>query len=257
MEEKFSFSVPLTKAIQDDNGDWIFEAMASMPGRDLEGEETLPNGLEIDYLLGRGLPAGSGGTINYDHDASTIVGVPLDGKITPQGLWLKWKGLKTKFMEKVVDQMMALRAAGSLRRYGMSVEGVVRQYDPATKRILKAFIRNVALTPTPVHPGTWVDFAKSLTANSNVQYRPLDLQSRALRNWVDTASDILSGRILLKSNPYFNPDGTFHVDQDLVYFRDVCGLDPPVAMELARYALSREPSLIKALKTLQGGGAAV
>ncbi len=249
--------MPLVKAQQDEKGDWIFEAMAALPGRDLEEEQILPQGLEIDYLLGKGLPSGAGGCVNYDHDSSTIVGVPLDGKINPQGLWLKWKGLKTKFMEKIVEQMKALQEAGSLRRYGMSVEGVVKQFDPVTKTVKRAFIRNVALTPTPVHPGTWVDFAKSLNKDSMVEYRPFDAQSQALRGWVDTVSDITKGLVAIRANPYFYADGTFKVDRDLAYFQDVHGLSPLAAMELARYALSREPSLIKALRALQGGGVAL
>ncbi len=217
-----------------------------MPGEDLEGEETLPNGLEIDYLLGKGLPPGSGGNINYDHDASTIVGIPLDGKITPQGFWLKWKGLKTKFMEKIVDQMKAMEEAGGLRHYGMSVEGVVRQYDPGTKTIKRAFIRNVALTPTPVHPGTWVDFAKSLTGSSNLQYRNVSTQEDALRSWLGTVRDIIQYEIPLKQNPYFRPDGT--LKKGLSYFQEVYDLSETPALQLAYYALTREKQIITKLR---------
>lgn len=248
IERSFRFSVPLTKATQTDNGDWLFEGMASMPGRDIEGEEILPEGLDIDFLLGKGLPEGAGGYINYDHDPSTIVGVPLEGRITPQGLWLKWKGLKTKFMDKIVDQMRALKETG-LRRYGMSVEGVVKQYDPSQRRILRAFIRNVALTPTPVHPGTWVDFAKSLTKDTVLEYSPHYGQPEALRKWVQTVGGIVRGELILKSNPYFSADGTFTRDGDVLFFRDVCGLDGFSALEVARYALSRQNDLVKALKT--------
>lgn len=220
-----------------------------MPGRDLEGEEVLPNGLEIDYFLGKGVPKGAGGYINYDHDPTTIVGVPLEGKITPQGFWLKWKALKTKFMEKIVEQMKALKEAGGLRRYGMSVEGIVKQYDPETKTVKRAFIRNVALTPTPVHPGTWVDFAKSLTASSVIEYHPYYGQTEALRGWVNTVADIATGKVLIKSNPYFKPDGTFKRDMDIAYFKDVYDLPDVAALELARYALSRQNEIIKTLRT--------
>lgn len=249
-ESLFRFEAEIIKAEQTDDGEWVFEGLASLPGQDLEGEETAPNGLEIDYLLGRGLPPGSGGFVNYDHDSSKIVGVPLEGRITPQGFWLKWKALKTKFMtETVIPQMKALKEAGWPRRYGMSIEGVVKQRDPLNPhRILRAFIRNVALTPTPVHPGTFVDFAKSLTATSVVEFRPLDRRRVGIMNWAKTAVGIHTGEIKARdNNPYFRTDGRFRRDGDVAYFRDVHGMSEADAMFCARYALSREPVVMKAL----------
>lgn len=238
--------MPLIKATKTDTGDYIFEGMASLPGRDLEDEETIPNGLDIDYLLGKGLPSGSGGFINYDHSQDTIVGVPLDGKISSQGFWLKWKALKTPFMMKIIEQMKALKEAGNPRRYGMSVEGVVKQYDPETKTIKRAFIRNVALTPTPVHPGTWVDFAKSLTGKSNVQYNPNYGQAEALKGWLNTLGNIINGDIEIKKNPYFRDDGT--LKKGLSYFQEVYDLPEVAALELAYYALTREKQIITKLR---------
>lgn len=249
VEKSFHFGAEIVKSEQDANGDWIFEGIASLSGRDLQGEEVLPNGLEIDYLLGKGLPPGSGGFVNYDHQPETIVGVPLEGKITPQGFWLKWKALKTPLMQKIIEQMKALKEAGWPRRYGMSIEGVVKQYDPQDPtRILKAFIRNVALTPTPVHPGTFVDFAKSLAAGASVEYRPMDTRRIAISRWAADITDIHSGNLIVKSNnPYFDPVGTFKHDMDVAYFMDVHGLPENQATWCARYALSREPLVMKSL----------
>ena len=247
-DEVFRYSADIIKAEKNDKGDWIFEAVASLPTPDLEGETMNQTGLETDYFFGKGLPEGSGGLINYDHDPSTIVGVPLEGQISPSGFRLRWRGLKTKFMEKIVDQMRAMKEAGWPRRYGMSVEGVVRQRDPEDpSKILRAFIRNVALTPTPVHPGTWVDFAKSLTATSVVEYHPDYGVAEALRGWAQTVAWIARGETTLGRNPYFRADGRFRRDRDLDYFREVHNLPEGQAMRLARFALSRQDTVLKAL----------
>lgn len=251
VEHAFRFGAEIIKAETPDDGDWIFEGIASLPGRDLQGEEVLLEGLEIDYLLGRGLPPGAGGYINYNHDPTTIVGIPLEGKITPRGFWIKWKALKTPLMRKIVEQMKALKEAGWPRRYGMSIEGIVKERDPNDPtRIKRAFIRNVALTPTPVHPGTFVDFAKSLAAGAVVEFRPDDLRKSAIAAWSSDVIDIRTGRAVIRDNPYFTRDGRFKRDMDVAYFSDVFGLPDYDATWCARYALSREAALVKAIDAM-------
>ena len=248
MDTAFSFGAEIVKAEQTQEGDWIFEGIASLPGQDLQGEDVMPQGLEIDYLLGKGLPPGAGGYVNYDHDATQIVGVPMDGKINSNGFWLKWKALKTPFMAKVVEQMKAMKEAGWPRRYGMSIEGVVKERDANDpSKIKRAFIRNVALTPTPVHPGTFVDFAKSLSAGASVEYAPIDQRRSAIAGWVETVADARLRKAIGGRNPYFRPDGAFRRDADLSYFRDVHGLPEQQVLWCARYALTRQNALHKAL----------
>lgn len=248
-ESVFRFGAQIIKAQQDHEGDWVFEGIASLPGKDLQGEEVLPEGLDIDYLLGKGLPPGAGGFVNYDHSPETIVGVPLDGKISHKGFWLKWKALKTPLMRKVVEQMRAMKEAGWPRRYGMSIEGVVKERDPADPtRIKRAFIRNVALTPTPVHPGTFVDFAKSLSAGAVVEFRPPISYGAPIAGWARTVRDIRKGLLAVGDhNPYFFSDGRFRQDGDVAYFADTHHLPQEQALWCARYALSRERWLHKAL----------
>ncbi len=216
-----------------------------------------PLGLETDYLFGKGLPSGAGGFVNYDHEPSTIVGIPLDGKLNRQGLFMRWKGLKTAFMDKIVEQMHAMEKAGGLRRYGMSIEGVVRERDPDdARKIKRAYIRNVALTPTPVHPGTWVEFAKSLAAGAALEYHPDYGMAEAIRQWAGTVADIRKGLVTVRASPYFRPDGAFRTDADTRYFRDVGALTDAQALWCARFALSRQAPLAKAL-TATGAGAAL
>ena len=254
-DEVFRYSATITKAEQNSDGDWIFDSVASLPGKDLQGEEMDPMGLETDYFFGKGLPKGAGGYIGYDHTPGVIVGVPLDGKISPSGFRLRWKGIKTPFMQKIVDQMKALSEIGWPRRYGMSVEGVVRERDPEDpSKIRRAFIRNVDLTPTPVHPGAWTDFAKSLSASSVVEYHPDYGVAEALRGWAETVAGIARGDTALGRNPYFRADGRFRRDRDLDYFRDVHALPEGQVMRLARYALSRQDMVLKALTATTHSG---
>ncbi|NMP20759.1 hypothetical protein [Sulfobacillus harzensis] len=219
-----------------------------MPGEDLQGEEVVPTGLDIDYFLGKRLPKGAGGYINYDHDPTQIVGYPEEGKIGPQGFWIKWRTLDTPFVHKIMEQMRALKKANWPRRYGMSIEGVVHERDPENPHIIRrAFIKNVALTPTPVHPGTFVDFAKSLTTASEVGFDPTYGRAAALRGWVTDVVAIQKGLVTVRGNPYFTATGRFRPDQDVAYFREVWGQDAASALDLGHFAVSRQAALQKAL----------
>ena len=253
-EEQFSYTAEIVKAEQNSDGTWTFDSLASLPTKDLQGESLDPMGLETDYLFGKGLPPGAGGHINWNHDDSIMVGIPLEGRIGPEGFRLKWQGLKTPFMKRIVEQMKALKDAGNLRRYGMSVEGIVKERDPSDpSRIKRAFIRNVALTPTPVHPGSWVDFAKSLTAGSVVDYDP-DWAIRPLQaaqvGYLYTLAKALRGSA--PDERYFARDGTFLPDRDIDYFSDVYGLSPQGATTLAHWTLTRQDRIRKALTTDTG-----
>ena len=222
-----------------------------MPGKDLQQEEVDPQGLDIDYFLGKGLPDGAGGYINYDHDPHRIVGVPEAGKIGPQGFWVRWRTLNTPFVRDLMEQMRALKDAGWPRRYGMSIEGVVQDRDPEHPQFIRrAFIRNVAFTPTPVHPATFVDFAKSLNAASQIALDPRFGLEAALRGWVQDWVGIRKGWTPTTSNRYFRPDGRLRPSQDIRYFREVGGLDPTSALEAAHWVARHETAVLKAWSRL-------
>lgn len=247
--ESFRFSADIVKAEAQTDGTYVLEGLASLPGKDLQREEVDPQGLDIDYFLGKGLPKGAGGYINLDHDPHTIVGYPEEGKIGPQGFWVKWRTINTPLVQQLMEQIKALKEAGWPRRYGMSIEGVVQERDPADPQFIRrAFIRNVALTPTPVHPGTFVDFAKSLTPHSRIGVDPRFGVEAALRGWVQDTADIVRGVITPRRNPYFHPDGRLRATADQQYFRDVWGVTAPAALELAHYAARHETALRKSLQ---------
>lgn len=236
------------KAEAQEDGTYVLEGLASLPGQDLQHEEVDPQGLDIDYFLGKGLPKGAGGYINLDHDPHTIVGYPEEGKIGPQGFWVKWRTLNTPLVHKIMEQMRALKEAGWPRRYGMSIEGVVQERDPENPQFIRrAFIRNVALTPTPVHPGTFVDFAKSLNAHSRIGVDPRYGVEAALRGWVGDVAAIQKGLIPIRRNPYFGRDGRLKPDRDRIYFQDRWGLDPVAALDVAHYVARHEAAIHKAL----------
>ena len=245
--DPFRFSADLVKATAEEDGTYTLEGMASLPGHDLQHEEVDPQGLDIDYFLGKGLPPGAGGYINYDHNAETIVGYPVEGRVGPQGFWVKWRTLDTPFVHRVMDQMQALKKAGWPRRYGMSIEGVVQDRDPHDPaKIRRAFIRNVALTPTPVHPGTFVEFAKSLAADAVVTWDPAAGLAAALRGWVADATAIRGRRVPVDRNPWFRPDGRLRPAQDEAYFTDRWGVDPSQAPRAAHYVARHEAAMLKA-----------
>lgn len=236
------------KAEAQADGTYVLEGLASLPGRDLQGEEVQPEGLDIDYFLGKGLPQGAGGYINLDHDPHTIVGYPLAGKIGPQGFWVKWRTLNTPLVHRIMEQMRALKEAGWPRRYGMSIEGVVQERDPENPALIRrAFIRNVALTPTPVHPGTFVDFAKSLAPTSQIALDPEFGVRAALHGWVADVAAIRQGLVTTARNPYFRRDGRFRRDAEEAYFRERWGVAPGAALQLAHYVARQEGAVQKAI----------
>lgn len=180
-----------------------------------------------------------------------MVGIPIDGNMNRRGLFLKWKALKTKFMDRILDQMKALEKAGNPRRYGMSIEGVVKETDPIDPTIItKAYIRNVALTPHPVNPHTWVKFAKSLSGNATVSYNGDDGKFPSIREWVNSVVDILSGvKTVGRENRYFKQDGSFKIDGDINFFKSYCNLDEAAATWCSRFALSRQSEMLKSINS--------
>lgn len=145
----------------DDDSDWVVEGVASTPEVDQQLERVLVKGLDLTYLQeGQGL-------LNWNHKGDSnpdaIVGVITDSKVLPgDKLFIKGKLLKSLPMaQKIRELMKALETdTGGRRKMGMSIEGKVLQRNGNV--IVKAWVKAVALTMTPVNKATWVSFAKSL-----------------------------------------------------------------------------------------------
>lgn len=115
---------------------------------------------------------------NHSKKTTDILGYPTsvskfqkgqrlpNGKIAKaNGTWAEGYLLDTPEADKVWELGKALEKAGEERRLGYSIEGSVqRRAGPGGKRIVKAVVRNVAITNCPVGEGTGMEtLTKSLT----------------------------------------------------------------------------------------------
>ena len=137
------------------------KGVASTNDQDSEGETLEPVGYELDRFLRYGF-------INYNHlaktDAAKIIGEPDAAHVTKDGkLYIEGKLYNTELAKSVYNLADTLKKAKSKRssRLGWSIEGRALERDPGNpKRITKAMITGVAITPSPVNSNTYVDIAK-------------------------------------------------------------------------------------------------
>ncbi len=168
MEKAFRFWMPIRKAGLDAAGRRWIEGIASDEGRDLQGEIVVQKGLDLDYFAKRGF-------FNWDHQDVVVargaggeekicigkIGEPTDVRLTPQGLYVKgFLYHQTPLADAVWDLANSLEASGAKRRLGFSIQGKTIARDGAA--IARAWIQDVAITPAPVNPRTYLDVAKSL-----------------------------------------------------------------------------------------------
>jgi hypothetical protein len=155
----FRFFIPaeLTKS---SDGKKYVSGIASTFDEDLQGERIKQEGLELSYFLKRGF-------FNDDHSKETgaKVGIPTDAKITSKGLWVKGYLLETKRAQEIYELAQAISKAGDDRKLGFSVEGKVLGRDPKNPRVItKAWIKDIAITASPINPSTFMDIAKSFAS---------------------------------------------------------------------------------------------
>ena len=167
-EETFSFWMPLAKAGEDADGKRWIEGIASDDGEDLQGEKVVQKGLDVDYFVRRGffnwdhqdVVAVKGGT-GVERLAIGKIGEPTVAQLTPQGLFVKgflYRG--NPLADAAWELACSLEASGARRKLGFSIQGKTLRKDG--NRIVKAWIQDVAITPAPVNPRTYLDVVKSL-----------------------------------------------------------------------------------------------
>ena len=147
------------------------KGIASTADTDSEGEVLLPIGFELDRFL-------SYGNINWNHmgksDPGKIIGEPDVAKITPKGeLYIEgtlYKG--HPLAQSVWAYAETLQKNDSKRKLGWSIEGRSLERDPQNpKRITKALITGVAITPTPVNCATYLDLVKGIQEEDYTNYK--------------------------------------------------------------------------------------
>lgn len=169
----FNFFVPLSdiKKSKDKAGNevMIVEGIASTDDEDAEDEVLLPDGYILDRFKSMGF-------INWNHmaksDPSKIIGEPIDCYVRNNKFYIK--GMLYPDQKQARDTynlMQTLKKSGSDRKLGWSIEGKALQRDPHNpKRITRALITGVAITPTPVNGNTFVDLVKGVQEQDFVEY---------------------------------------------------------------------------------------
>lgn len=163
--ETFTFFVPAgTIAKSNDIGATggekrLIQGIASTDDVDLQGEIVVQNGIDTSYFMKYGY-------INDDHKQGPEhkVGEPIECRSTKAGLWIKallYKGSGDERCDFWWDLIQTLERSGSTRKIGFSIEGkIIRR---AGKSILKCWLKDIAITASPVNTNSWAEIVKSLS----------------------------------------------------------------------------------------------
>lgn len=177
--DKFSFFMPLdvAKAAADgaempdpDGGSKrVIQGIASTESQDLQGEVVLKKGIDTSYFIKHGF-------INDDH-RPVYVGEPLEANITPAGLWIKamlygecshkseianCSSCRADYWWALTNSLDRAKSSGGRRRVGFSIEGQIQRRDGNV--IEKCWLKNIAITASPINTDTFAEVAKSLSA---------------------------------------------------------------------------------------------
>lgn len=167
MHDVFRYGVAIQKAHQDENGDWIVEGVASTGDTDLQDDTLVSEGLDYSYFLNKGF-------LKWEHEKNpkNFIGEPLEAQIRKDGFYIKGRlYAHSPLAQEAVQAIETLEKSNAQRRVGFSIEGNVVKRDPRNpKKILKAVIRNVALTMQPVNTGTWASLVKSLASTEALSF---------------------------------------------------------------------------------------
>ena len=138
--------------------------VASTEHMDQDGDTIVQDGLDFSYFLKRGF-------FNDNHSKGTTDVLGYPDKVYPIALEDDGKKVRATAVEGyLLDTPEAKRIAdlarsldGTPRQLGFSVEGPPPVRDPRNpNRIIKAVVRNVAITNCPVNPFTKLDLVKSM-----------------------------------------------------------------------------------------------
>lgn len=171
--QDFNFFVPIEfEKAQNKKGEKVMKikGIASTADTDSDGEILEPVGFDLSRFL-------STGFLNWNHqaknDASKIVGEPTLAKVTPKGeLYVEgtlYNG--HPLAESIWSMAETLERNGSSRRIGFSIEGRATERDIANpKRITKALLTGLAITPTPVNTNTYLNLCKGEQQQDWIEY---------------------------------------------------------------------------------------
>jgi len=165
--ESFKFGVPFYKGPTGSKGRRWHKGVASTPSNDLQNEEVVQNGLDVRYFVKHGY-------FNYDHkdgfdnkvgqptaaivkrvndrDGNSVMGLWVEGFLWPKG---------HPRADEVWQLATSIEAADADRQLGYSIEGKVLKRDGT--RILKAWVKDIACTPSPINTMTWMELSHEMS----------------------------------------------------------------------------------------------
>ena len=139
----------------------VIEGVASDNSVDADNQILEPSGYDIKDFLKSGL-------LNLEHfttrkgDSQYWIGEPIDAKVKGNEFWVKGKlWEKHPLARNFWDTLLIMKASGSKRRPGFSIEGKTLEKDKENKnRITKAKISHCAITFSPKNKNSWFDIVK-------------------------------------------------------------------------------------------------
>lgn len=183
MEADISVGEFIEKAASGDKPTLLapISGVASSETADADDDEIDQPGLDWDFALKKGI-------FTYEHpvDIARLAGYPEKVELVTLE-----KGqtatrisgqlyLNRPYGKLVYDTQKAMAEAGGRRSLGFSIEGRVLKGGRKGRRITRAQVLSVAISPVPKNPDTWCDLAASMFARTT----PME---KAVRNVVADA----------------------------------------------------------------------
>lgn len=164
INDRFSFFVPaeIVKGKKKDGSEEMrIKGVCSSIAEDSDGQFLDPTGMDCAPLLKKGF-------FNWDHQSkktsAAIVGQPDVAKVVNNGTELYVEGFlypDSEEAKSVYNLAKVLEKNSPDRRLGFSIEGQVVEKDPLDERkIKKARITGIAITPCPKNPNTLLQLVK-------------------------------------------------------------------------------------------------
>jgi len=165
----------------DEEPEWMFEGIASDETEDEEGDKVLGKSLDLSYASERGF-------VNWNHSRNPEdqLGFLEEAKLLQpddlKELSERWgiqlsksatvfvRGRLYKHVDKAQKVMNILKSleAGIDRGPGLSLDGVLAR-DEETRDVVRAYVRGIAITPSPAQPKTFCMLKKSLLRFNELQ----------------------------------------------------------------------------------------